>query len=334
MNKKITYCLHFYMLICLILFEGFFAGLLAQTTPPPPVPERTFTITSAKPGVRSTALGFSTVADYTEISTIYLNPAGLSFVRNMKRVEFHSSQDWNNNLMLQNLTLPFLAVKRHRIALQTGFLHKGLDSVNPPYTDVNSDPNLNLSRFDLAYAYSLSPTVSLGGLYSASFAYNSHSDLFTNLATFGMMYAPSKSISYGLAFRGLGDNIGYRIANDQTELFNQNTPESLEVGGTLSYPIDTDKTYFSLSIANEKQFGVKGLWYKIGLELNFNISEKPFQVQVRNGIIMHPDSEIYAPTGGLGLNIGKLSLSYSISPGTQLEERFQQLGFIIHFYNQ
>lgn len=234
--------------------------------------------------------------------------------------------------MLQNLTLPFVAVKRHRITLQTGFLHRGLDSVNPPYTEVYSDPNLKLSRFDFAYAYSLSPTISLGGLYSASYAYNSDSDLVASLASFGVMYSPSKSISYGLAFRGLGDNIGYRIIEGgQTELFNHNATESLEMGGTLSYPIDTDKTYFSLSIANEKQLGVSGLWYKMGLELNLNISEKPFQVQLRNGIIMHPDTDIFAPTHGLGLNIGRLSLSYAISPGTQLAERFQQLGFIIHF---
>lgn len=333
MNTESTYFFSSVIWICLILFHGFLANLYAQT--PPAVEEQTFIINNTKPGVRSTALASATVGDYTELSSVYLNPAGLSFVRNIKRVEFHSSQNWDNNLMLQNLTVPFLAVNRHRIALQTGYLHRGLESVNPPFSDLESSPNLTLSRFDLAYAYSITPTISLGGLYSASFANNSESNLMTNIASFGVMYVPSKSISYGFAFRGLGENIGYRIANEnQTELFNHNATESIELAGTLNYPIDTDRTYFSLSIANEKKFGVSGLWYKMGLELNLNASDNLFHVQLRNGIIMHPDTEIYAPTTGLGLNIGKFSLSYSISPGTQLDERFQQLGFIIHFDKQ
>lgn len=337
MKKEHSNILKAVCLICLIACQAVLTNLYAQT-PPTEIPgqvDQTFIIHSTNSGVRSTALASSTIADYTELSSVYLNPAILSFVRNMKRVEFNSSQNWDNNLMQQNLTLPFLAVNRHRVTLQTGFLHRGLDSVNPPFTELESSPHLNLSRFDLAYAYSISPTVSMGALYSASFAYNSDSDLMTNLASFGVMYAPSKSISYGVAFRGLGEHVGYRIAGSNvTELFKDNSTEILEVGGTLNYPIDTDKTYFSLSIANQKQFGVSGLWYKMGLELNLNISDKPFQIQVRNGIIMHPDNNIYAPTSGLGLNIGKFSLSYSISPGTQLDERFQQLGFIIHFDKQ
>lgn len=134
MNKITTYSFPAILVVCLILTLCSFSDLMAQTDPP--VEVKTFIINSTKPGVRATALGNSTIADYTELSTVYLNPASLSFVRNMKRVEFHSSQNWNNNLMLQNLTLPFVAVKRHRITLQTGFLHRGLDSVNPPYTEV------------------------------------------------------------------------------------------------------------------------------------------------------------------------------------------------------
>lgn len=320
----------------MVLLLGFPLELMAQDidSTATPDPLQKFTLDNTKSGVRSTALGNASVADYTELSSVYINPAVLSFVKKLKRVEFNSSQNWDNQFMLQNFTTPFLAYNRHRASLQTGLLHKGFGSDKMPASGLGSTPNLTMYRFDLAYAFLISPSISFGVLNSTSIAQNPRSNKAGSIVSFGMLYAPSKSVSYGLAFRGLGRNIGYMTSSAdsiKTELMTRNATESLELGATLNYPVDTDRTYFSLSIANEKRFGDPGIWYKMGLEVNLNILPKLPQVHVRNGLIMQPEFEIYAPTFGLGMDFEKYSVSFAMSPGTQLQHRFHQLGVIIHF---
>ncbi len=335
MKKILPYYTKAVVLVSLALMLVYPASLKAQeadsTTTPTTQTVRGFA-NSIKPGVRSTALGGASVADYTELSSIYTNPAVLSFVQNLKRIELNSSQDWDNNLMLQNFAVPFFAYKRHRAALQTGVLHNGLASTGTAVPGLESNPSFMLYRFDLAYAISITSAVSMGFLSSTSVAHNTRSTEITNVASFGVIYAPSRSISYGVAYRGLGRSVGYEIVKSgKTELITQNTTQSLEIGATLNYPVDSDRTYFSLSLANEKRFGDPGIWYKAGLELKLRIVPQLPSLQLRNGIIMEPESDIFAPTFGLGTDFNNYSVGLSISPGTQLNERFYQLGIIIHF---
>ena len=328
MKKPAIYSLKSSFLICLILALSFPVKLMAQ------VPDTTITPNPVRETIlqtTTTGLANTSVADYTELSSVYINPAVLSFVNGMKRVEFNSSQDLDNQLMFQNITVPFLAYNRHRITLQTGLLHKGFGEGTSSVNSTDFTPNLTLYRLDLAYSFSISPSLSIGVLNSTSLARNTRSNKSGNLLSFGMLYAPSKSISYGVAFRDVGRNIGY-IASDslKTTLITQPSTESLELGATLHYPVDTDKTYFSLSIANEKRFREEGIWYKMGLEINLKIIPDQPHLHIRNGLIMQPESEIYAPTFGLGMDFKKYSISYSISPGTQLQGRYRQLGVILH----
>jgi hypothetical protein len=324
----------FLVFILIYLFSGLFLPdkLAAQDTDSTATePAQRFLIHNTTPGGRSSALGNSSVADYTELSSIYINPAVLSRVESLKRIEFNSNQNWNSNLMLQNFTAPFLANNGHRITLQTGILHKGWGSSEPIASGLTSSPSFMMYRFDLAYAYSFTPTFSMGFLNSTSIAQKAQENYTTNVLSFGLLYAPSKSISYGVAFRGLGRNVGYEITeNGETELITLNKTESLEVGATLTYPIDTDRTYFSLSLANERRFVDSGNWYKFGFELKLGVIPKLPKLHVRNGMIMQPEFNVYAPTFGLGMDFEKSSVSFSISPGTQLDERFHQLGVIIH----
>lgn len=322
MKKELRY-FKALLLISLLFFLVYPAQLKGQADNPAITQG---TIHSTTPGVRSTALGDATVADYRELSTVSINPASLSFVRNLKRLEFNTSQSWNTNLMLQNLTLPIFADATHRVALQTGILHKGIDATNPTGSGLASAPELMLYRFDLGYAYSFDSVLSIGVLNSLSLTRNAESNYTTNLISFGVLYAPSQSISYGLAFRNLGRNISYKVSEEETELSTYNMHESLELGATLNFPVDTDRTYLSLSLGNEKKFRESGIWYKIGLELNINS-----QLQLRSGLIMQPESDIYAPRFGVGMNFKKYSVGYSFSTGKKLNERFHQLGMIIHF---
>lgn len=333
MKKTFTYSAKVFILMISLFVLVFTVELYAQEADSTDTPQLVQNFMNGiKPGVRSTALGGASVADYRELSSIFINPATLSFVRNLKRIEFNTSQSWENNLMLQNISLPFFANQRHSIAAQTGVMHSGLESANPFVSGAKSKPDITLYRFDLAYAYSLTSYFSMGILSSTSIADNAYSNEITNVLSIGMIYVPSKSISYGISFRGLGRNIGYELPESgRTKLITQNTNESLEVGATLTYPVDTDRSYFSLSLANEKRFGEPGIWYKAGVEAKFFLLKKLPQLQLRNGLIMKPESDIYAPTFGVGMDWSKTSVSFSISPGKQLSERFHQLGIIIYF---
>lgn len=336
MKKTPSYFLQVFILIILFFTLVSPVQLNAQDTDSTATAEtvQKFIVNNTKAGARSTALGNTSVADYQELSSIYINPAALSFIKNLKRVEFNSSQSWDRNLMLQNLTVPFLAYNKHRITLQTGILHKGLDLGNSSVPELTANPSLILYRFDLAYAYSFTPTISMGFINSTSIAHKAQFNQTTNSVSVGMLYAPSKSVSYGVAFRGLGRDIGYKITESgETELITRNRTETVELGATLNYPVDTDKTYLSLSIANEKRFGDPGIRYKLGLEVKLNSTSTSTlpDLQLRSGIIMQPEFDVYAPTFGVGTDFKTYSINFAISPGTQLNERFFQLGFIVYF---
>src|SRR5690625_6536889 len=70
------------------------------------------------------------------------------------------------------------------------------------------------------------------------------------------MYAPSRTISYVLTLKGLGRSITYEVLEGgRTILGSQALRQSLELGTTLHFPVDSDERYMSLSISNEKRFG-------------------------------------------------------------------------------
>ncbi len=280
---------------------------------------------SFKFDTRTTALGDATVADPTDLTSININPANLSFVRNTDVLHIDMHQNWNNNLMFQNITFPAFRNGSHTIAGQFAFHHAGVNATNFLGTNPLPEPNLSMIQLETAYAYSFENTLSFGVLNSISFAQNEVARFWTISPSLGMLYAPSESVSYGIAFRGLGRSITYQqIGEDLTALGSQNLRESLELGATLQFPVDTDDTYLSLSLANEKRFGENGVWYKIGLEVYVVPS-----VALRSGLLFHPERNIYAPRFGVGVNSGIIRIDYSVSHSRNLLERFHQLGLTL-----
>lgn len=271
---------------------------------------------------RSTALGEATVADPTNLSSININPAALSFVRHYNVVQVNSYQNWNNNLMTQNATFPVFAVDQHRFAGQLGFYHGGFNSTNPIGEAPFPEPDLNMYQFDLVYAYSLENVLSFGILNSTTLAQNDIARYWTNFTSLGLMYAPSQTLSYGFALRGLGRSVEYQITEEgSTTLGSQELRESIELGATIAFPVDNEETDVSLSLANEKRFGQNGIWYKLGLE------GRALDIfKLRGGFLWHPDSEIFAPRFGVGIDSETIRLDYSISAQERLNERFHQLG--------
>ena len=278
---------------------------------------------------RSGAMGDATIADPTDISIININPAGLSFVDDRKVVQLNISQNWENNLVLENITFPALRIKNHTLGAQFAIHHnQGLEALNLLGHASQLSPKLSMNQLDIAYAYSFMDKISIGILNSISFAYNSLYQVWTYNPTFGLLYMPSESMSYALAFRGLGDTPSYLVHNaSMTSLASYDLRESLEFGISLALPVysSSGNKSVTLAVSNEKQFGIDGSWYKMGVEL----TSIPY-LAFRSGILYQSNQEILAPRFGLGILTDIVALDYTISHSKDLYERYHQLGLTIH----
>lgn len=278
-----------------------------------------------KMDARSTAMGNATIADPTNIASINLNPAALSFVRDFWTIQITGFQNWENNLMFENATFPVFAFDQHRVAAQVGIHHMGFDAVNPIGGANVPEPDINMYQMDLAYAFSFENLFSIGVLGNFSLTKNEDAQYWTGHATLGVLYAPSQSVSYGMAFRGLGRSPVYQQIGDGTTILgSQNLRESLELGASLQFPT-VSEPFLSISFANEKRFGENGIWYKVGAEYTIeNI------VALRSGLIMHPENEIFAPRFGIGFITDVLKVEYALSYHQELLERYHQIGILIN----
>ena len=275
---------------------------------------------------RSSALGNAGVADYRDLSSINMNPAALTFVRELRTLHLTLLQNWENNLMSQSFTLPAMAHGPHRVTAQLGIQHKGSGATSLIGSPTRPEPDLMMVQADLVYAWSLENILSFGIMNSVSFANNEHARFWSYHAVLGALYAPSQSVSYGISFRGLGRGITYELLdNGRTALGSRDLGEVLELGATLSFPVDTDHTWLSLSLANMKRFSQRGVWYTGGLEV------KPIpELALRSGLLFHPEERIYLPRFGFGIELERFRLDYTISHKHQWDDRYHQLGLILH----
>jgi hypothetical protein len=305
-------------------------GLAAQVPQTTPLSQGTPTV--YKIDTRSAALADATIADPLLLSSMNINPAAIAFTRNFQAVHTNLSHEFNSNLSWKNVTLPVLKSRMHTIAMQVGHHGIGLDIMNP-FSGPDYQAEFNAFQFDVAYAISFQNVFSIGLSNNVSFATNPYSEYWTTHLAVGMLYAPSQSITYGAAFRGIGRTTDWKIIPDgRTGIGSQDIPNSLELGATLHFPVDTDKTWLSVSLANEKRFGEKGIWYKAGVETY----ALPW-LAIRTGMLFHLESptetssNIVAPRMGLGINKHTFSLDYSFSPSDKLPERFHQIGISFGF---
>lgn len=280
---------------------------------------------------RSVAMGDATIADYTDLTTMNLNPATLSFVRNPGSVYLNTSQMMGNNLLTGKTSFPVYSGTTHRVAGQVGFHYPGTYQNDWLYDQLNitqlPEPEMELYQVDIAYAWSYENIVSIGLMNNLSYTGSDGQDHWAYSPAVGVVYVPSPSISYGIVFRGPGTAITYQIDEDgNTELSDEWLRNSLEIGASFLYPVDTDETYLALSLSNEKRFGESGLRYKGGLEAYVT----PY-IALRTGIIFQSDQALYTPRFGFGIGENNFRFDYALSYKNQFNEHFHQIGLSYRF---
>ena len=290
-----------------------------------------------KYSARTGALADATVADNKYLSIININPAGLALVEDISIFQVNVSQNLNNNMMLENFTLPALRLGNHSFLAQFGLHHdRGFETFNLLGNNPQPQPKMTIYQMDFVYAFSISNDFSFGVLNNISYSKNIIAQYLTYYPTFGILYSPSRSLSYGLAFRGLGRSATYFIPspndgsclqqdNCLTTFGSQKLRKSLELGASLKLPSENNPANFSVYLANEKRFEEDGLWYKAGLEIT-----RLSNLALRGGILYQSAQNIFAPRFGLGVLTNVIELDYTISHSEELFERYHQLAVTIH----
>jgi len=294
--------------------------VMAQTS----TGDSTGAVRSRKFDTRSLALGSATIADQHGGVGIGINAAVSGLGGKQPVLYSDSYHNWDTNLMQHNLTLPALPYNAHHIVLRLGVLHNGLDEVNPSGSSSFPEPDITGYEVDIAYAFAVTDAFSVGLLQQISRISNDDEQFWIYTADLSLIYAPDGPVSYGMAFRGIGREGTFEILRTgETDLSTSNQKPGFELGLTYRYP-DEERSYFSVSLANEKRFGEEDIWYKGGLEL-LPVSF----LALRGGILFQIDEDVVLPRAGLGLKTGFLNLDYVIAPDDFSGEQFHQLGITI-----
>ena len=275
---------------------------------------------------RTLSLGNATLSDLLGRSSIGINPALSGLYSNDVVFQINSNHNWNTNLMQHTLIFPTLPVYNHHFTFRIGLLNRGFDQLDFFGNTHLPEPDVKLYHAELAYAYAFSEVFSMGVLQSVAYTFNDDAKYWTYFADFGLIYAPADNISYGLVFRGLGHEANYEIIETgTTTLGSQLKRQSLELGATFRFPTE-ERTFMSLSFANEKRSGEEGIWYKGGLELLPNSF-----LSLRGGILLNFGKDQFIPRTGFGINFNHGSLNYMIAPQNRAGESFHQIGLTFQF---
>ncbi len=255
-------------------------------------------------GARDAALGGSDISGAYNISSMYLNPAATVFTPSGS-IFINHSQTKDNFGMGENFA--FSAFKNNSQALTLGFSVFHLGYLN----SFNSLPGQHILEmgYDVSFSSLITPTFSAGMAAYFQNGRTNNSQQFASTYSLGLDYAPSADISYGLVFSGLGSNLNYTEQDSIILSQAVNAPKILEIGATMSYPSSASlrRKFLFLSLANEKIFSQKGLYYKGGIEI------RPFYfIALRFGYVTGP--KINEPSYGLGIHFDMLNMEYTIYP--------------------
>lgn len=257
-------------------------------------------------GARNNAMGDALISEAGDISTLYLNPASLVFVKEHSLFINHG-QLKNNLGMTENFVITFLQMNPVTLSV-------GLESYHLGYVGKNSAfPAQHIFEFGYtltAATNAIAQTFGIGATIGFQYGKTDLSKEWAAFYSVGINYSPSADINYGLSLNGLGEDIRYEQDGLNLTPVKFHPQKSLVVGASMKYPSSSSlrRTIFVLALANEKIFGKSGLLYKTGVEV------RPWQfLNLRLGYVFGPG--VNDPRFGFGVNLNALVLEYAYFAG-------------------
>jgi hypothetical protein len=260
-------------------------------------------------GARTASLGGAGVAEAADASSMYWNPAAMSFVSHSSIVA-SSILEWNREAVYGTVSLPPLSLGRQQVLILggTGSVY-GKDLTQPYFT---------YSGIDLGYAIKFYDVVSVGFLTNIRYGKTRLYGIGAASTSLGVFYAPSPGITYGLSFEGIGMGINNSFDGNENKIYYARSLEkSLHIGSTFRFPSLYREAYIAILLESQKIFNKRGATYRAGIETY------PFHfLKLRGGLIAGSGS--VSGTMGGGITFGRFGLDYAVSPSTKIS-RFHQM---------
>jgi len=272
------------------------------------------TLYSSRPalvGARAAGMGDAYVAEAYDATSMYWNPASMAFLQNHSAV-FSHLLDQTISGMNENVSFPLWERKGEAVAIGFTVNHVGrLGNAS------SVDFRVIQYGYDIAFAKEVVPTFSLGIGIGVRYGQTTLSNLWGISSSFGAFYSPSREITYGVTLSGVGSGILYVSDRVTTSLSSENLPRTLQAAVAMRFPHSADQTFLTVSVANEKVFGVDGIRYKGGVEAY------PVKfLALRWGYTYHQNF-FSAARYGLGIRFRKFQLDYAISPSKLTDRSYQ-----------
>ncbi|MGA9362903.1 MAG: hypothetical protein WBW16_00860 [Bacteroidota bacterium] len=274
---------------------------------------------TAPVNARTAAMGDAYVAEPTDASDAYGNPAALVFLPGVSVFASHAIES-KDEIMGENTAVSLPLGRSSCVGLGTSVTHTGYVKDSP-----RTSTKMKMIQYglDLAYAQMVSNSLGMGfdlGVQSTR-AGNLQLTQFT--PSVGLLYTPSPEISYGIDYHAQGSPLEFSYDSTSATWKNDAQRQTIEAGATLRLRLWRKDPTLILALANEKVLGVKGIIYKGGIEF------LPIEyLSVRVGYFATPQS-LYTRYG-LGMNLGPLRIDYLISP-SHLSDRFHEIAAAFAF---
>jgi len=251
-------------------------------------------------GARNAGLGDADISSANDVSSMYENPATIVFMKHSS-IFFNHTEVRDGMGMFENLAFPILPKGPQMISFGFQLFHLGYLQNFPGIRGVH----LLEYGYDLAISSIITPTVSIGALAGLREGVTDNSKTWASSYLIGLDYSPSADINYAIIYKGMGNDVMYQQSGSFLSVSSDQMPNRLEIGATMSYPSSSSlrRKIFSLSMANEKVFGISGLYYKAGIEVF------PFEfLSLRFGFIAGPG--VSEPRYGIGFSYSNFRFEY------------------------
>jgi hypothetical protein len=211
-------------------------------------------------GARATALGDAYLAEVSDASCMYSNPAAMIHMERQRIIVNHF-HDLEFHGMDERMAFSAHLGARDAIGIGAAVSHVG-------YVGDNIPRQYRVIQYgvDIAYATSLTPAFAIGARVGVRHTQLGSEQVWTNSSSIGAFYYPSPNVSYGAVYNGLGSVARYDLESSPS-VVREALPRSLQIGAAMRYPASTKQRIFTITLVNEKMFDETGLRYKGGLEI-------------------------------------------------------------------
>ncbi len=261
-------------------------------------------------GARASAFAGAYATQVQDVSSMYWNPAAISFLSG-NSILWDYFQQWHGKMKSELVAVPLQLGEGNAIGFGVNATQL---QMNDGFGFVHTSA---LYGFDLATATELTSTFSVGIKGTVQYGRLENEQLWTATSAIGILYAPSPDISYGMVYSGFGGTVQYSLANGDLALSRQSSPQNLQLGLAMRFPSSKVERTITISLANDKTFGTRGIRYNGAIE--WLVTQF---LALRAGYVVSPT---YAGAKyGIGIHADGILLDYAISPSS-LTDQFHEV---------